>query len=355
MRFIIATPVFNGMPALRRCVGSVHGQAATEPLKSLNVETPDGSLNGASTSTCNDLNGINDREAICVQHIVQDGGSSDGTVDWLRQYDGEINSQILDVSEASPKTYSFTFFSEKDEGMYDAINRAWAKADGDVLCWLNSDEQYLPGTLQKVADYFEKHPDVDAVFGNTIITTSTGAPYAARKEIPLRKIYVANGFLYALSCSTFFRRTLWDSGLLKLDTQYRYSADIDLVLRLLSAGVRFGHMDDFLALFGVEEGRNLSFRPEMALETAAIQKRYGALPLRVMRAFIMGARYAERMFRGCYRLVPVSYRYAMDEKPMYYEYNNPELGFRFTYSRFSEESVSCDREAKEKTGRSKKS
>jgi hypothetical protein len=50
MKFIIATPVFNGMPALRRCIGSVRGQTATEPLKSLNVETPDGSLN--------DLNGF---------------------------------------------------------------------------------------------------------------------------------------------------------------------------------------------------------------------------------------------------------------------------------------------------------
>ena len=50
--------------------------------------------------------------------------------------------------------------------MYDAINRGFARASGDIVCWLNSDEQYLEGTLAKVADYFETHPDIDVLFGD---------------------------------------------------------------------------------------------------------------------------------------------------------------------------------------------
>jgi GT2 family glycosyltransferase len=347
----------------------VRGQTATEPLKSFNVETPppgersfhgagDGSLNGASTSTCDDLNEaggrLNATVPVVVHHIIQDGGSTDGSVEFLKEYAAR---------HPSPDTpaYTFSYSSERDAGMYDAINKAWERGVGivgsnkcavgsdgvhstfnnsqsTILSWLNSDEQYLPGTLQKVADYFESHPDVDAVFGDTIITTSTGVPYAARKEIPLRKIYVANGFLYALSCSTFFRRSLWDSGLLKLDTQYRYSADLDLVLRLLSQGVRFGHINDFVALFGVEEGKNLSFRPEMKDETIAIQKKYGSFSSPVLRKAIMICRYAERLLGGCYRPVPVSFEYAVNENADYRECMHPELGFRFTYSGFKEES-----------------
>ena len=323
MKFSIATPVFNGMPALRRCIGSVKGQGG-DHIKSCDLSvTQDENLKHQLTVP------------VCVQHIVQDGGSSDGSIEFLRGFQSKVESR---KSNDASNNYRLSWSSAPDGGMYDAINKAWAKADGGILSWLNADEQILPGTLQKVTDYFEKHPDMDAVFGNTIITTATGSPYAARQEIPLRKKYVSNGFLYALSCSTFYRRKLWDSGLLKLDTQYRYSADADLVLRLLSHGVQFGHVKDFFALFGVEAGKNLSFRPEMRDETAEIQKKYGSFSLPAARKAVMMFRYAERLFSGCYRAVPVRYAYAVNEVPEYCVHNNPELGFRFTYSAFKNES-----------------
>jgi glycosyltransferase involved in cell wall biosynthesis len=428
MNFLISTPVFNGMPALRRCVGSVRGQAATEPLKSLNVKTPDGSLNGTSTSTCNDLNGFNDREAICVQHIVQDGGSTDGTVDWLRQYDqevrgprdgfaerglrqeaeghvtaspnvgsarrrgaGDVPMEVAPSTNSTrpegpfqraakprfndssspcpmrhapcPSRYSFTWSSERDAGMYDAINRAWEKGlgppghgdpsvvngntltdkesrieknrDETIVSWLNSDEQYLPGTLQKVARYFEGHPEIDAVFGNMIIVDEEGNPVAARREIPLRKIYVANGFLYATSCTTFYRRKVWDKGLLKLDTRYRYSADADLALRLLDNGVRYGHLNDYLSLFGVADGENLSFLPAMNEESARIKMEHGALRSAGLRRLILAGRYVERIVHGCYCADHFHYRYAINELPEYRVRKAHRLGSRFTFDRFS--------------------
>ena len=68
-----------------------------------------------------------------LEHIVQDAGSDDGTLDWL------------------PQDRRARVFVEKDQGMYDAINRGLRRASGDILAYLNCDEQYLPGALPRPA------------------------------------------------------------------------------------------------------------------------------------------------------------------------------------------------------------
>ena len=102
--FSIATPTRNDLDKLKRCIGSVRGQTSVR-----------------------------------VEHLIQDAQSTDGTADWLAAEEG------LD------------YRSEADHGMYDAINRAWGRARGQILAWLNSDEQYLPGALARVADFFYRH------------------------------------------------------------------------------------------------------------------------------------------------------------------------------------------------------
>lgn len=301
MLFSVATPVYNSMPELRTCVGSVRGQR----------------------TSATDLR---------IQHIVQDGNSSDDCGSFLKSMQEQIASH--------PPHYQFDFEQATDQGMYDAINRAWSKADGDVLSWLNADEQYLPGTLQRVYDYFSAHPEIDAVFGNMIIIDSTGQAIAARREIPLRRIYVQNGFLYAISCTTFYRRTLLEQGQLILDDDYRYVADADLVLRLLQQGVRFGHINEYLALFGVQPGRNLSFHPAMQDEIRLLQKRYKAASWRWIRKAIMAMRHTERLLRGCYAPTTLSYEYAINEEPAYESIQARGIGSRFSYSRIAGE-ASC--------------
>src|ERR1044071_161951 len=82
------------------------------------------------------------------EHIVQDACSDDGTQDWL---------------PGDPRVIAVV---EKDRGMYDAVNRGLRKASGEILAYLNCDEQYLPGALQAVEKFFQTHPDVDMVFGD---------------------------------------------------------------------------------------------------------------------------------------------------------------------------------------------
>jgi glycosyltransferase involved in cell wall biosynthesis len=280
--FSIATPTRNALAHLKRCVGSVRGQV------------------GAA-----------------FEHLVQDARSSDGTPDWLAQQ-AAVDAALRPVSEA-------------DSGMYDAINRAWHRSAGRYLAWLNADEQYLPGTLVRVRSFFEAHPDVDALFGDYLVTDAEGRAMALRREIPLRRFYVANTFLYAQSCTMFFRRELHDRGLLQFDSRYRYAADKDLVLRLLDAGVRFAHLPEVLSIFGVD-GSNLSTHQGMLTEAEAVRLAHGAFRTRTLRAIAVAGRRAERLLRGAYRGCDLDYGYALDEHPHYAEFRARGVGGRYSLS-----------------------
>jgi hypothetical protein len=339
MKFIVATPSFNNLTDLRKCIGSVRAQARTEPgCESAKVKRHEGNL---SSDIRTFEPSHSDGCAISIEHIVQDGGS-EGFPEFASQIlesekvtmcEGKKAGASQNLPTFPPShlpTYQLQMHSEADSGMYDAINKAWEKGEGDVYSWLNCDEQYLPGTLAKVARYFEKHSEIDAVCGNYIVVDADGHPLAARRDIPLRKAYITNGFLYAGSCTCFYRKRLRDRGLLKIDSSFRYSADADFVLRLLDAGVRFGRIDDYLSLFGVG-GDNLSFSREMDEESEAVKSKYGRSPYPLARKAWMACRHGERLMRGCYRREDVTYAYAINERPEYEKREASRLNPRFEF------------------------
>ena len=278
--FSIATATRNNVDKLKRCVGSVRGQT------------------GAS-----------------AEHLVQDASSVDGTPTWLAAQ------------------HDLKAVSENDAGMYDAINRAWARSSGRYLSWLNSDEQYLPGTLAKVHAFFGSHPEVDVVFGDYIVADTHGRPVALRREIPFRHIYVVNSFLNMASCTIFYRRRLLDSGMLQLDSRYRYAADKELILRVAASGVHIGHISDYLAIFGID-GTNLSTHPQMHRESEAIGLAAGALKIRALRQVVVACRRIERMLNGGYRSASIRYRFATDELPRYVEVEAADIGGRYDLKNF---------------------
>src|SRR3954470_23928254 len=121
MKVSIVTPSFRSSGWLKLCVESVADQAGVE-----------------------------------VEHIVQDSKSDDGTQDWLPQ-DTRVKACI-----------------EKDSGMYDAVNRGWKKATGEIMAYLNCDEQYLPGALAAVEKTFSSNPETDVVFADTLVLNKNG-------------------------------------------------------------------------------------------------------------------------------------------------------------------------------------
>lgn len=263
MKFSVITPTRNSLDKLKRCVGSVRGQTG-----------------------------------VALEHIVQDACSTDGTPEWLA-----AQPDLLARSEA-------------DDGMYDAINRGWNRSTGDILSWLNSDEQYLPGALELVHETFSTQPEIDFIYGNYIVVDGGGKPVAARREIRLSKKYISNGYLNAASCTMFFRRRLFDSGLLILDNKFRYASDMDLVLRLISSGAKAKHVNRYMALFAFD-GSNLSCSPRMIEETEAIRAKFGGSSSPIARLPAMVGRIFERVIKGCYRPDNLNYQYVVNERPEY--------------------------------------
>ena len=180
-----------------------------------------------------------------VEHLIQDGGSGPEFDEWAK------------VS-APPN-----WVSEPDQGMYDAINRGFIRAQGEILAWLNSDEQYLPGALARVAKAFKENPKCDLLFGDVVVTVPDGTPVAYRKALMPWRSYIRSCHLPTFSAAAFVRRSLLDQcGL--LDTRWRTIADAVWVDQLLSKA-RPIILNEPLAVFS-QTGENLGMTSEAGKE-----------------------------------------------------------------------------------------
>jgi glycosyltransferase involved in cell wall biosynthesis len=189
---------------------------------------------------------VADQQGVTFEHIVQDSCSDDGTQDWL-PHDTRVKA-----------------FIEKDAGMYDAVNRGWKRAQGDYIAYLNCDEQYFPGALKAVADYFAAHPDVDVVLSGTVIVDDQGNYICHRPSlVPLRhQIWLR---FAALTCSIFIRRRVVEDFGLYFDTKWRDLGDMFWLLELVNRGVRMGVIKQFTSAF-TETGENMNLKPNAIRE-----------------------------------------------------------------------------------------
>ena len=177
---------------------------------------------------------IEDQEGVNVEHIIQDAQSGPNLEQWVRT---RTQSQL---------------YVECDTGMYDAINRGFARATGDIVCWLNSDEQYLEGALAKVARYFEAHPEIDLLFGDALLVSNTGDLLSYRRAIAPTLNHVQAVHLNTLSCATFLRRSVLDQGF-RLETRWKTIADAVFVADLLNADIPLAVLNEPLAVFTITD------------------------------------------------------------------------------------------------------
>ncbi len=252
MLFSIVTPTRNALPDLKRCVASVRRQTDVE-----------------------------------LEHIVQDGDSTDGTREWLAEQ------------------AHLRWCSKADAGMYDAINQGLSRSSGDILGWINADEQYLPGALHTIAACFEKAPEVDMIFGDYIVVDTNGNAITARREIPFRMWYVVNGTLNIHSCALFFRRKIWERHG-AFDPSYKIRGDREWLLRAATGGARITHIPEYLSLYTLR-GTNLSYAPEAATESSRILERYKASACKPVRYASRLCRWTEKLAKGCYGTRRISY------------------------------------------------
>jgi glycosyltransferase involved in cell wall biosynthesis len=173
-----------------------------------------------------------------LEYIVIDGGSTDGSVEIIRKFQHSIAYWV----------------SEKDRGQAHAINKGLERATGDIIAYLNSDDFYLDGALQRVANYFVSHPEVDLIHGRCRVVDEGGAKIGEQVGSITRYEEIIDPWdvwwrgLYFVQPEVFWTRRIMDRiGLMREDLHY--VLDYDYWLRILRAGGAVGFVDYELAAF----------------------------------------------------------------------------------------------------------
>lgn len=182
------------------------------------------------------LRSVLDQRYPSLEYIVQDGGSTDRSVEVLRRYGSRLTHW-----ESAP-----------DGGQSAAINLGMQRATGEIMAYLNSDDLLLPGSLAYVAEYFQTHPEVDVVYGHRILIDEAGRE-VGRWVLPAhdeRAIAFAD---FIPQETMFWRRRAWEQVGSRIDESFRFAMDWDLILRFRAAGLTFRRLPRFLGAFRVWE------------------------------------------------------------------------------------------------------
>ena len=163
------------------------------------------------------LRSVRDQARDDVEHIVIDGGSTDGTVELLREFDASLSYWV----------------SAPDSGQPAAWNEGARRARGDILGFLNSDDLYLPGGLDEMARLADERPDADWLIGGTVyFGDGPGLSYPGSAPSCATDILYFNA--YAPQPGHFWRRSLLDR-VGPFNESLQYTFDFDYVIRCVLA------------------------------------------------------------------------------------------------------------------------
>jgi glycosyltransferase involved in cell wall biosynthesis len=158
-------------------------------LPLVSIVTP--SLNQAETVT-DTLRSVREQSYPNIEHIVVDGGSTDGTLEILRR--GERDTHVR-------------WSSGPDSGMYDAINKGFSQARGEIFAYLNTDDSYFPWTVKTAVRALEEHPEAGFVYGDLLVLWADGN-LQLDFHSPFRLAYLRRHAFLAQP-TVFFRRSVW--------------------------------------------------------------------------------------------------------------------------------------------------
>jgi glycosyltransferase involved in cell wall biosynthesis len=209
------------------------------------------------------------------EYFVYDGGSTDGSDAIIRKYAPQIDHWV----------------SEKDKGQPDAIARGFARATGDYLAWINSDDIYLPGSLSRVRAALDAHPDWDVVSGNHVRIGATSRLLAARRVNAESKAAARLGVFHPHQPTVFFRRVLYEKvGGINRDLHLVF--DTELFYRMLEAGARWGHIPAYLAGFREHaQSKGIGTPDKYALEYEFLDRHYPQYHARSLKHYVGRAVY----------------------------------------------------------------
>jgi glycosyltransferase involved in cell wall biosynthesis len=289
----IITPSLNQLDWLRMCVASVADQVGTRcesakvkgAVTDANIEcrearcslrsSPDrgeavrrrrgnqrpgqqkvGSSESNHLCTFTPSNIPTDR--LAIEHIIQDGGTP-GIEEFAKEmgeelmlrYGGELVSDLQTFELLHFRTasgYTLRVFKEPDAGMYDALNKGIARMRGDLWAWINSDEQYLPGTLAYVTEWFARHPEADILCGDALLLDEEEHALSYRMTLVPEWLHTRLAHLSNPSCASFYRRSVIERGG-TFDTVWKSIGDAVWMARLLKKKMRVKNCRKLLASY----------------------------------------------------------------------------------------------------------
>lgn len=193
-----------------------------------------------------------------IEYIIIDGRSTDGTLEIIKRYENRIARLI----------------SEKDEGIYDAMNKGIAAATGDYIIFMNSgDEFYDAGTVVAV---FASAPDADIYYGETEMIDSSGQSLGQRRHKAPEQ-FTWRSFNLGMSVShqaIYIKRSLVEP----YDRQYALSADIDWIIRAAKKAKKIVNVNRYVAKYLVGGMSKKKHRQSLAERFDIMKRHYGLIP-----------------------------------------------------------------------------
>ncbi len=168
-----------------------------------------------------------------LEHLVLDGGSTDRTLELLRQYESR---------------YALRWWSEPDGGQSHAVNKGFARARGAIIGWLNADDVYFTrDALESVVRTFRAAPDASVVYGDCVFMSRAGTVF---RVSPATSAVTREDLQYhgIDQCAAFFQRRVVHAYSLRQDLHYL--SDYEYWLRLC-ATERFVHLKKLVAAYRV--------------------------------------------------------------------------------------------------------
>jgi len=150
-----------------------------------------------------------------IEYLIVDGGSQDSSAEIICRYADRLAWWV----------------SEPDQGQTDAINKGFARARGEFLAWLNSDDTYLPHAVAEAVEFLQTHPEIGMVYGDANLVDEHGAVIGRfpARQTDYRRL--RRGYVHIPQQASFFRASLWQK-VGPLDPTFYFAMDYDLWVRI---------------------------------------------------------------------------------------------------------------------------